>query len=145
MPRPPVSPRVEQLLAKPNPAVVATIRPDGAPTTSTTWYLWRDGRIMLSMDVSRKRLEYMRANPNVSVNVIDKDDMYNSVALRGRVVEFVPDEGLQDIDLIATHYLGTPYPDRDNARVTAWVEVEHWHIWESAKETSGLDEVLESR
>ena len=145
MPRPPVSPRVEKLLAKPNPAVVAAIRPDGKPTTSATWYLWQDGRIMLSMDVSRKRLEYLRANPNVSVNVIDKDDMYDSVTLNGRVVEERPDDGLKDIDILCMRYLGTPYPDRDNPRVTMWIEIDYWHIWESSKETSGLDDVLDAR
>ena len=142
MPRLPLTPRVDQLLLKPNPAVVASLRPDGTPHTAATWYEWRDGRILLSMDVTRKRLGYMRANPAVSVNVIDVDDMYTSVSLSGRVVELVDDIGLRDIDALCQRYLGSPYPDHSSPRVSAWIEVETWSIWDSVRETAGLDEII---
>ena len=142
MPRLPLTPRVDRLLLKPNPAVVASLRPDGTPHTAATWYEWRNGRILLNMDATRKRLGYMRANPAVSVNVIDVDDMYTSVSLSGRVVELVDDVGLRDIDALCQRYLGSPYPDRSSPRVSAWVEVETWSIWDSARETAGLDEII---
>lgn len=142
MPRLPLTPRVDRLLLKPNPAVVASLRPDGTPHTAATWYEWRDGRILLSMDATRKRLGYMRANPAVSVNVIDVDDMYTSVSLSGKVVELVDDVGLRDIDALCQRYLGSPYPDRSAPRVSAWIEVESWSIWDSVRETAGLDEII---
>ena len=37
-PAPPVPPEIEEFLRKPNPAVVATIRPDGSPHSVATWY-----------------------------------------------------------------------------------------------------------
>ena len=52
----PVPPEVEAFLARPNPAVVATLRPDGSPHTVPTWYDWEDGRALLNMDESRLRL-----------------------------------------------------------------------------------------
>lgn len=142
MPKLPLTARVEQLLLKPNPAVVATLRPDGTPHTAATWYEWRDGRLLLNMDATRKRLGYLRANPAVSLNVLDVDDMYTSVALSGTVVELVDDTGLRDIDALCTRYLGTPYPDRASPRVSAWVEVSSWFIWDSVRETAGLDEIM---
>ena len=48
MPKPPLPPRVEALVRKPNPAVVASIRPDGTPHTAASWYDWEDGRVLLS-------------------------------------------------------------------------------------------------
>ena len=122
--------------------MVASLRPDGTPHTAATWYDWRDGRVLLNMDATRRRLGYLRANPAVSVNVIDVDDMYNSVSLTGRVVEFADDTGLRDIDALCLRYLGTPYPDHSSPRVSAWVEVDSWFIWESARETAGIDEIL---
>ena len=77
----PLSARVAELLLKPNPAVVASIRPNGTPHTAATWYEWRGGRVLLNMDSGRRRLAYMRSNPSVSVNVMDVDDMYRSVSL----------------------------------------------------------------
>lgn len=142
MPQLPLTPRVAQLLLKPNPAVVASLRPDGTPHTAATWYEWRDERVLLNMDAGRKRLAYMRANPAVSVNVLDVDDMYCSVALSGRIVEFVDDVGFGDIDSLCQRYLGSPYPDRSNPRVSAWLSVDTWFLWDSHRETSGLDEVM---
>ena len=43
MPRMPVPPEVSEFLARPNPAIVATLRPDGSPHTAATWYDWEDG------------------------------------------------------------------------------------------------------
>jgi hypothetical protein len=142
VPHPPLSTRVAELLRKPNPAVVASLRPDGTPHTAATWYEWRDERVLLSMDASRKRLGYMRANPAVSLNVLDVDDMYCSVALCGRIVEFADDVGLRDIDALCQRYLGSPYPDRSTPRVSAWFPIDSWFLWDSHRETEGLDEIV---
>ena len=49
------------LLAQPNPAVIAVVRPDGQPVSVATWYLVdEDGRILVNMDSGRKRNDYMR-------------------------------------------------------------------------------------
>ena len=67
MPRVPVPPEVDAFLAEPNPAVVATVSPSGAPHTAATWYDWEDGRVFLNMDESRLRLRYMRENPAIAL------------------------------------------------------------------------------
>jgi hypothetical protein len=81
------------------------------------------------MDEGRKRLEHLRADPRVSLTVLDGADWYTHVGVLGRVVEMRDDEGLADIDRLARHYLGTPYPDRERGRVSAWIEVDSWHGW----------------
>jgi len=144
MPEPPLPAEVEALLRKPNPAVVASIRQDGTPHAVATWYEWRGGRILLSMDKSRARLRFIRANPAVAITVLDGDDWYRSVSLFGRVVELCDDEGLADIDALAQRYLATPYPDRAHPRVTAWVDIDRWSFWNSYRETEGLDGVAPS-
>ena len=133
VPRPPLPDDVSALLAGPNPAVITTIRPDGQPVSVATWYLWLHGRVLVNMDESRKRLEYLRADPRVSLTVLATDDWYTHVSLQGRVVDMLDDEGLADIDRLSTHYTGHPYPTRDRHRVSAWVEVDRWHGWGAAK------------
>lgn len=85
--------------------------------------------MLVNMDEGRKRLDYLRENPNVSVTVLDAASWYTHVSVQGRVVEFVDDQELTDIDRLAVHYNGKPYHRRDRKRVSAWIEVDHWHGW----------------
>ena len=129
MPKPPLPGELDELLTRPNPAVIATLKPDGAPHTVATWYLWEDGRALVNMDEGRKRLQYLRADPRVSLTVFDGDRWYSHVSLRGRVVSLTDDADKADIDRLSRHYRGQDYPDRERGRVSARIEVDTWHAW----------------
>ena len=108
---------------------MATLRSDGYPVSVPTWYVFEDDRILVNLDESRKRLDHLRRDPRVSLTVLDGDNWYTHVSVIGRIAEFVDDTELTDIDRIAGHYTGKPYPVRDRKRVSAWVEIEIWHAW----------------
>src|SRR5436305_13607194 len=91
MPPVPVPPKVDAFLARPNPAVVATVSPSGAPHTAATCYDWEDGRVLLNMDESRLRLRYMRRNPAVALTVLWLDSWYAQVTLLGSAVSLEDD------------------------------------------------------
>jgi len=84
------------------------------------------------MDEGRKRLEYLRADPRVTLTALREGDWYTHVRIQGRVVELHADPELVDIDRLSTHYTGKPYPNRERGRVSAWIEVERWHGWGAA-------------
>jgi len=129
MPRPPLPDELQALLREPNPAVMASLKPDGSPLTVATWYLWEpDGRVLVNLDHSRARLEHLRQDPRVSLTVLDSN-WYRHVSLQGRVTEIAPDEGLKNIDRLSVQYRGEPYANRDSARFSAWIEVDRWHAW----------------
>jgi PPOX class probable F420-dependent enzyme len=129
MPKPPLPDELQALLREPNPAVMASLKPDGSPLSVATWYLWEpDGRVLVNLDHSRARLEHLRADPRVSLTVLDQN-WYRHVSLQGRVVAIEPDEGLRDIDRLSNQYRGEPYTNRDSARFSAWIEVDRWHAW----------------
>ena len=130
MPRLPPPPEVDEFLRRPNPAVVASLRPDGSPHTVATWYLWDGERVLLNMDESRLRLRFMRRDPRVALTVLDEGSWYRHVSLLGQAVEIVEDEGLLDIDRLSLHYSGEPFGDRRSRRFSAWVEPSAWHAWE---------------
>ncbi len=133
MPTSPLPDELRALLAKPNPAVMATLGPDGNPVSVATWYLLEGDRILVNLDSGRKRLDHLRRDPRVSLTVLDEANWYTHVSVQGRVVELVDDEGLVDIDRLSTHYGGKPYPTRDRGRVSAWIEIHRWHGWGAAK------------
>ena len=128
MPPVPVPPDVDAFLALPNPAVVATVSPSGAPHTAATWYDWEDGRVFLNMDESRLRLRYIRANPAVALTVLAAD-WYRQITLLGRIVSIEDDPDLAGIDRLSIRYTGQPFRSRDAVRVNAWMEPQRWSGW----------------
>jgi PPOX class probable F420-dependent enzyme len=137
MPKPPLPRELDEFLSRPNPAVIATLETDGRPHTAATWYIWENGRVLVNMDESRKRLEHLRNDPRVSITVLGQAEWYRHVTVRGRASSIDPDSTLQDIDRLARHYTGNPYPQRDRGRVSAWIEVESWHAWAGGRTWTG--------
>jgi PPOX class probable F420-dependent enzyme len=129
MPNPPLPAELNAFLSRPNPAVIATLRPDGRPHTAATWYLWEDGRVLVNMAETRKRLEHLRQDPRVSLTVLGAEEWYRHVSLEGRAVRIDPDPELADIDRLSRHYTASPFGHRGQARFSAWIEVEAWHAW----------------
>jgi PPOX class probable F420-dependent enzyme len=129
VPPTPVPPEVDEFLRRPNPAVVATVRPDGSPHTVPTWYDWDGERVLLNMDESRLRLKFIRHDPRVSLTVLGENSWYGHVSLLGRIVEVRDDDDLADIDSLARRYTGQPFRTRDSRRVSAWMQPERWHEW----------------
>jgi PPOX class probable F420-dependent enzyme len=135
MPELPFPDHVRALLAKPNPAVVSTLRSDGQPVSVATWYLLEDDdRVLLNMDHSRVRLRHLRRDPRLTLTVLDEASWYTHVSLLGRVDEIVEDPDLSGIDRLSNHYGGRDYPNRDSPRVNAWMSVERWHGWGAASD-----------
>lgn len=128
MPSAPLPAEFERFLEAPRKAVVSTVRPDGAPVTTATWYEWAGGRIVLSMGGGGRRLRNIRHEPRIALTVLD-DNWYSHLSLLCRVVEIRADPDYADIDRLSMRYEGTPYPDHDYEAVTVLAAVERWHTF----------------
>jgi PPOX class probable F420-dependent enzyme len=137
MPPAPVPPDIDEFLSRANPAVVASLLPSGGPHTAATWYDWEDGRVLLNMDESRRRLDYLRRDGRVALTVLDEGSWYRHVSLIGRVASIERDPELRDIDRLARRYTGRPYSDRERRSWSAWVQVERWHGWVNGRPWNG--------
>jgi PPOX class probable F420-dependent enzyme len=129
MPKPPLPQELGDFLSGPNPSVIASLMPDGSPHTAATWYIWDGGRVLVNMDETRKRLQYIRNDPRVSITILGENEWYRQITLRGRAATIEPDDGLTDIDWLSRHYTGEPYANRESPRVSAWIDVESWYGW----------------
>jgi len=132
MPHVPVPSEVDEFLSRPNPAVIATLRPDGSPHTVPTWYDWEDGRVLVNMEATRLRLSFLHRDPRAALTALDEQSWYRHVSLIGRVVSIEEDAELTDIDRLSVRYSGRPFSRRDAKRVSAWLEPERWHGWSDA-------------
>jgi hypothetical protein len=71
----------------------------------------------------------MEREPRVAVSIIDPDDQYNVVALRGTVTDITTEGADAHIDALAKKYLGVDsYPMRQEGEVRIKVRVRTDHI-----------------
>jgi PPOX class probable F420-dependent enzyme len=92
---------------------VATVMPDGSPQVSPVWIDIEDDTdlILVNTALGRVKTRNMERDPHVAISVVDSEDPYTMVAVRGRVVE-VTREGAEDhIDFLSRKYGGRDYPD----------------------------------
>jgi PPOX class probable F420-dependent enzyme len=122
--------------AQAEPAVITTLRRDGQPVSVATWYLWDDGRVLVNMDEGRKRLEHLRGDPRVALDVLDEGGWHTHLSITGHVDEMREDTDLAGIDRLARQYTGKPYPQRDRGRISAWIAVDGWFGWGALKDSS---------
>ncbi|MER5889292.1 PPOX class F420-dependent oxidoreductase [Streptomyces sp. NPDC001941] len=72
-----------KVLDAPNPAVLATLNPDGAPQTSVVW-VTRDGdELLVSSQLGRRKDRNIERDPRVSLIVYDLADPQLYVEVRG--------------------------------------------------------------
>ena len=97
-----------------NPFVgtVTTLRADGSPHSTVVWIDATDDAVLFNSPSNGAKVRHIRADPRISVVVIDPAEMYRWVGVTG-TAEIV-EEGADDhIDRLAKKYLGTDtYPFR---------------------------------
>lgn len=135
MPPAPLPPEAEAFLRKPHFAVVATIRKDGSPYSSVTWYDYDENGLFQNLDGARVRLGHLRRDPRLSVTVFDPSNPYWQLTLLGRVTRIEDDTDFSGINRLAQRYIGSDYPDTSSPRVNTWMEVESWNGWDPVNYT----------
>ena len=64
-------------------AVLATLNPDGGPQTSAMWVGREGDQVLFSTVAGRRKHRNLERDPRLSVTILDADDPYNYVELRG--------------------------------------------------------------
>src|SRR5215471_7012326 len=95
-------------------ASLATLMPDGRPQVTPVWVDYDGTHIIVNTAKGRAKDRNMRRDPRVSLAVIDPDNPYRYLEVRGRVAEIVEDGAADShIDKMAKKYLGQDkYPYR---------------------------------
>ncbi|MFE6226423.1 MULTISPECIES: PPOX class F420-dependent oxidoreductase [unclassified Streptomyces] len=101
----PLPDRVRALLDDVNPAVLATVQPDGSPQTSVVW-VGRDGDdLLISSQDGRRKVKNVRADARVSLTVHDRRDPLVYAEIRGTAT-VAEDEGRKLAVALAEAYEG---------------------------------------
>jgi PPOX class probable F420-dependent enzyme len=101
-------------LSAPNFAYLATVMDDGSPHVSPVWCDVEGDRILLNTAAGRLKVRNIRRDPRIALSVADKDNQYDKVDIRGRVVDIIDgDEAVDHINKLSMKYRGNPdYPLR---------------------------------
>jgi PPOX class probable F420-dependent enzyme len=119
-----LSDKARELIARPVLASITTLNADGSPQITPLW-VDRDGDdLLFNTAEGRVKAHNLHRDPRVAVSVIDPDDSYNVVALRGTVTDITTDGADEHIDALAKKYLGVDtYPMRREGEVRIKVRV----------------------
>lgn len=105
------------LLKGPNIAHLATLMPDGSPQVTPVWVDTDGQDVLINTAEGRLKLKNMRRDPRVAVDLVDRDNPYRSVLVRGHVVAISEEGADAHIDQLAQRYLGVErYPKAEGER-----------------------------
>ena len=101
-------------------AHLATIMPDGTPQVTPVWCDYDGTYIRITSAKGRVKDHNMRRNPQVALEIMDPDNPYRYLAVRGHVAEITESGADAHIDMLAKKYLGEerhPYGRPGEVRV----------------------------
>lgn len=109
---------VKELCAKPVFAHLATIDRGGGPQVTPVWIDFDGSLIWINTAKDRVKDRNMRRDKRIAISILDPDNAYRHVAIRGEVVEITENGADAHIDRMAKKYLGKDrYPFRSSGEV----------------------------
>ena len=96
----------------------ATLTKDGSPQVTPVWIDFDGSLIWINTAQDRIKDQNMRRDKRVAISILDPDNSYRHVAIRGEVAEITENGADAHIDAMAKKYLGKDhYPFRSSGEV----------------------------
>lgn len=106
-------------------ASIATVMTDGSPQVTPVWFDYTDGVVRVNTAKGRVKARTLTPGARVALAIIDPDNPYRYVQIRGRVRHVTEDGADAHIDALAKKYLGVDtYPYRQPGEQRLSVEIE---------------------
>ncbi len=116
------------LLEKRGFAHLASLGRDGEPQSHPVWYFWENDELLISTTKDRQKYENVQRDARVAVSILDPDNPYRYLEVRGRVVEIDDDPQKEFIDRLAQKYLDAdeyPHKQPQAERVIIHIDPQH--------------------
>jgi PPOX class probable F420-dependent enzyme len=106
-------------------ANLATLMPDGTPQVTPVWFDYKDGVLRVNSAKGRTKTRNMKEGAPVAVSIMDPDNAYRYIQIRGRVAHVTENGAGAHIDSLAKKYLGKDkYPFAQPGEVRVMFEIE---------------------
>ncbi len=113
------------LFARPVHGVLTTMMPDGQPQSSLVWVDYDGECVLVNTTLERQKGRNMRANPRVTLLVIDPKNGSRWIEVRGRVRELAQEGAEAHADKLTQrysspkqHFYGDIYPVQQKYKET---------------------------
>jgi PPOX class probable F420-dependent enzyme len=106
-------------------ANLATVMRDGSPQVTPVWFDYVDGKVRVNSAKGRVKTRNMQEGAPVALSILDPDNPYRYIQIRGRVGRVTEDGASEHIDVLAKKYLGQdkyPYGQPGDVRVIFEIE-----------------------
>jgi PPOX class probable F420-dependent enzyme len=106
-------------------AHLATIMPDGTPQVTPVWFDYTNGKIRINSAKGRVKTRNMTEGAPVALSILDPDNAYRYIQIRGQVGHVTEEGADAHIDSLAKKYLGKdkyPFAVPDQVRVIFEIE-----------------------
>ena len=119
-----LSSAARDLLARPVLASLATISSDGSPQITPLWIDVEGDDLVINTAQGRAKARNLERSPKVAICVVDPDNPYNVVAVRGTVIEITTQGADEHIDSLAKKYMGVDtYPMRQEGEIRLKIKI----------------------
>jgi len=99
-------------------AQLATLMPDGSPHVAPVWFEYDGKHIVINTAKVRVKDRNMRRDLRVGIDVMDPDNPYRHLSIRGRVLDVTETGADEHIDKLTKKYIGQDkYPYRGPGEV----------------------------
>ena len=105
-------------------ANIATVQPDGSPRVTPVWFDYTGGKVRVNTAKGRIKDRNMKAGAPVALSIMDPDNAYRYVQIRGKVTHVTEDGARAHIDLLSRKYIGKDYPWSKPGEVRVMMEIE---------------------
>jgi PPOX class probable F420-dependent enzyme len=122
--------KYEDLFHKKAFAQLATLMPDGSPHVAPVWFEYDGKNILVNTAKGRVKDQNMRRDPRVGLDILDPDNPYRHLSVRGRVVDITEKGADEHIDKLTKKYIGQdkyPYRGAGEVRVIYKIQPERVH------------------
>jgi PPOX class probable F420-dependent enzyme len=102
-------------------ANLATINADGTPQVTPVWFDWDGRHVRINTARGRVKDKNLRRTPAVALSIMDPENPYRYVQIKGRVASVTESGADAHIDALAKKYLDQeryPYRKPEEVRVT---------------------------
>jgi PPOX class probable F420-dependent enzyme len=100
----------KDLFKKPAFGHLATIMADGTPQVTPVWVDFDGEHIIVNSRKGRLKNANMGQRPSVAIDIVDPDNPYRYMSIRGKVVAIIEENAAAHLEQLSQRYLNKPYP-----------------------------------
>jgi PPOX class probable F420-dependent enzyme len=113
----------KDLFERPILAALATVQPDSGPQVTPVWTALKGDKVLVNTAAGRRKYKNLVDRKHATVLLVDPDNGFRFIEVRGTVSEVVRDAS-QDINDLSQKYVGADYAGfvEGEERVTFLIE-----------------------